>query len=52
MQEAHEEVLDLVSVQFVAAQNGAAQGRGTLVLEEGGMVREERFIVSLSGERG
>lgn len=49
VQEAHEEVLDLVSVQLVAAQHCAAQRRRTLVLEEGGRVQEKRFVVSLSG---
>lgn len=47
VQEAHEEVLDLVPVQLVAAQHGAAQRRRTLVLEEGGRVEER--CCSLSG---
>lgn len=40
VQEAHEEVLDLVPVQLVAAQHSTAQCRRTLVLEEGGRVEE------------
>ena len=33
MQKAHEQVFDLLSVQFVTAQHSAAQSRRTLVLE-------------------
>lgn len=50
VQEAHEEVLDLVPVQLVTTQHGAAEGRRTLVLEGGG--QEERCIVLLSGGSG
>lgn len=46
VQEAHEEVLDLVPVQLVAAQHGAAECRRALVLKGGG--QEKRCIVSLS----
>lgn len=41
VQEAHEEVLDLVPVQLVAAQHGAAERRRALVLEGGG--QEEKM---------
>lgn len=42
VQEAHEEALDLRLIQFVTAQQGAAKGRGRLVLERGESSQDHR----------
>ena len=51
MQEAHEQVLDLVPVQFVTAQERAAQGRRTLVLIDTGREGERQRSEHNTGRR-
>lgn len=49
VQEAHEEVLDLVPVQLVAAQHGAAERRRALVLEGAGRARRKMHSFTIVG---
>lgn len=51
MQKTHEQVFDLVSVQFVTAQHGAAQSRRALVLNAQGRGEESKVGESWDKER-